>query len=69
MIFKILVDAIDSSEHFASDNLEMVVDTQWDDIYTNEPTGLSKVDDDFDDDFKFSTQGNIQDHVRWQLNF
>lgn len=62
-------DAIDSSEHFASDNLEMVVDTQWDEIYTNEPTGLSKVDDDFDDDFKFSTQGNIQDHVRWQLNF
>lgn len=63
-------DAVDSSEHFASDNLEMSIDTEWDEVYTNEPTGLSQVDaDELDDDYKFSTQGNIQDHVRWQLNF
>lgn len=63
-------DAVDSSEHFASDNLEMSIDTEWDEVYTHEPTGLSQVDaDELDDDYKFSTQGNIQDHVRWQLNF
>lgn len=63
-------DAVDSFDHFSSENLEMTIDTQWDEVYTHEPTGLSQVDtDDFDDDFKFSTQGNIQDHVRWQLNF
>lgn len=63
-------DAVDSFEHFSSDNLEMTIDTQWDEVYTNEPTGLSQMDmDDLDDDFKFTTQGNIQDHVRWQLNF
>ncbi|WP_019520564.1 RNA polymerase factor sigma-54 [Faucicola boevrei] len=63
-------DAVDSSEHFASDNLEMSIDTEWDQVYIHEPTGLSQVDaDELDDDYKFSTQGNIQDHVRWQLNF
>ena len=63
-------DGIDSSEHFASENLEMSIDTQWDEVYTHEPTGLSRIDtEEFDDDYKFSTQGNIQDHVRWQLNF
>ncbi|WP_394261357.1 RNA polymerase factor sigma-54 [Moraxella boevrei] len=63
-------DAVDSSEHFASGNLEMSIDTEWDEVYTHEPTGLSQVDaDELDDDYKFSTQGNIQDHVRWQLNF
>lgn len=63
-------DEMDSSEHFASDSFEMSIDTQWDEVYTHEPTGLSRVDsDELDDDYKFSTQGNIQDHVRWQLNF
>lgn len=63
-------DSIDSSEHFASGNLEMSIDTQWDEVYTHEPTGLSRIDSEMlDDDYKFSTHGNIQDHVRWQLNF
>lgn len=63
-------DGIDSSEHFASDTFEMNVDTHWDEVYTHEPTGLSRIDtEELDDDYKFSTQGNIQDHVRWQLNF
>lgn len=63
-------DGIDSSEHFTHDSFEMMIDTQWDDVYTHEPTGLSRLDtSEFDDDYKFSTQGNIQDHVRWQLNF
>lgn len=63
-------DSIDSSEHFANDSMEMSVDTQWDEVYTHEPTGLSRIDsEELDDDYKFSTQGNIQDHVRWQLNF
>lgn len=63
-------DEIDSFEHFNSNNLEMTMDTDWDEVYTHEPTGLSAVDtEELDDDFKFSTQGNIQDHIRWQLNF
>lgn len=63
-------DGIDSSEHFATDSFEMSVDTQWDEVYTHEPSGLSRIDtEELDDDYKFSTQGNIQDHVRWQLNF
>ena len=48
---------------------EMVIDTQWDEVYTHEPTGLSRVDNaELDDEYKLSTQGTIQDHVRWQLN-
>ena len=48
----------------------MVIDTQWDEIYTHEPTGLSRVDNtELDEEYKLSTQGTIQDHVRWQLNF
>lgn len=63
-------DAIDSATHFANRELEMAVDTQWDEVYTHEPTGLARIDtDELEDDYKFSTQGNIQDHVRWQLNF
>lgn len=49
---------------------EMVIDTQWDEIYTHEPTGLSRVDNtELDEEYKLSTQGTIQDHVRWQINF
>lgn len=63
-------DAVDSFEHFNSDRLEMTIDSDWDEVYTNEPTGLSAVDtEELSDDYKFSTQGNIQDHIRWQLNF
>lgn len=63
-------DAIDSADYFASDQFDITVDTQWDEVYTHEPTGLSRLDtDDLDDDYKFGTQGNIQDHIRWQLNF
>lgn len=63
-------EALDSSEHFADTNFEMSIDTQWDEVYTHEATGLARPDmDELQDDYKFSTQGNIQDHVRWQLNF
>lgn len=61
----------DSSSQFDNNTLgEMVIDTQWDEVYTHEPTGLSRVDsNEMEDDYKLSTQGTIQDHVRWQLNF
>lgn len=64
-------DGDDSIRQFESNQLgEMAVDTQWDEVYTHEPTGLSQVDtSEISDDYKFSTQGTIQDHVRWQLNF
>ncbi len=63
-------DGVDIAEYLSTNQLEMTVDTQWDEIYTHEPTGLSQPDvNELDDDFKFSTQGNIQDHIRWQLNF
>lgn len=64
-------DGDDSSSQFESNQLgEMAIDTQWDEVYTHEPTGLSRVDDtEVNDDYKYSTQGTIQDHVRWQLNF
>lgn len=38
------IDAIDSSEYFASEHLEMAIDTQWDDIYTPEVSGTSNPD-------------------------
>ncbi|ELA08410.1 sigma-54 (RpoN) [Moraxella macacae 0408225] len=63
-------DAIDSSEYFASNNLEMAIDSDWGEVYTHEsPTALHADIDELDDAYKFSTRGNIQDHVRWQLNF
>lgn len=64
-------DGDDSTSQFESNQLgEMAIDTQWDEVYTHEPTGLSQVDtSEMSDDYKFSTQGTIQDHVRWQLNF
>lgn len=64
-------DGDDSTSQFESNQLgDMVIDTQWDEVYTHEPTGLSQVDtSEISDDYKFSTQGTIQDHVRWQLNF
>lgn len=63
-------DGIDSAEHFAANHFDINIDTQWDDVYTHEPTSLARADtDEFDDEHRFSTQGNIQDHVRWQLNF
>lgn len=63
-------DEIDSFEHFNHNHFEMTMDTEWEEVYTHEPTGLSAVDTEaLDDEHKFSTQGNIQDHIRWQLNF
>ena len=63
-------DGIDSAEHFAANHFDINIDIQWDDVYTHEPTSLARADtDEFDDEHRFSTQGNIQDHVRWQLNF
>lgn len=63
-------DGIDSAEHFAANHFEMSVDTQWDDVYTHEAAGLSRQEsEDFGEDHRLSTQGNIQDHIRWQLNF
>lgn len=63
-------DEVDSFEHFSNNHFEMTMDADWGEIYTHEPTGLSLVDmEELDDEYKFSTQGNIQDHIRWQLNF
>ena len=64
------IDAIDSSEYFASEHLEMAIDTHWDDIYTPEVSGTSNPPtDDYTGEHGLATQGNIQDYVRWQLNF
>lgn len=64
-------DAVDSLEHFSQNQLgEIAIDTQWDDIYTDESSNFAQMDmSELDSDYKFSTQGNIQDYIRWQLNF
>ena len=63
------LDGIDSSEHLSSQQVDMPVDAQWDDIYSYESSAATGIDsEDSQDDYKLATQGNIQDYVRWQLN-
>lgn len=63
------LDGIDSSEHLSSQQIDMPVDAQWDDIYSYESAAATGIDsEDSQDDYKLATQGNIQDYVRWQLN-
>lgn len=63
------LDAIDASEHLTSQQIDMPVDAQWDDVYSYESsTTMGLETDDNHDDYKLATQGNIQDYVRWQLN-
>ena len=63
------LDSIDSSEHLSSQQIDMPVDAQWDDIYSYESSATTGIDsEDSQDDYKLATQGNIQDYVRWQLN-
>ena len=63
------LDGIDSSEHLSSQQIDMPVDAQWDDIYSYESSATTGIDsEDRQDDYKLATQGNIQDYVRWQLN-
>lgn len=63
------LDGIDSSEHLSSQQIDMPVDAQWDDIYSYESSATTGIDsEDSQDDYKLATQGNIQDYVRWQLN-
>ena len=63
------LDGIDSSEHLSSQQIDMPVDAQWDDIYSYESSAATGIDsEDSQDDYKLATQGNIQDYVRWQLN-
>ena len=63
------LDGIDSSEHLSSQQIDMPVDAQWDDIYSYESAAAMGIDsEDRQDDYKLATQGNIQDYVRWQLN-
>ena len=63
------LDSIDSSEHLSSQQIDMPVDAQWDDIYSYESSTATGIDsEDSQDDYKLATQGNIQDYVRWQLN-
>ena len=63
------LDGIDSSEHLSSQQIDMPVDAQWDDIYSYESSATTGIDsENSQDDYKLATQGNIQDYVRWQLN-
>lgn len=60
---KLQQNAIDDSP------LDSSVQTDWEDSYSYEATGLARPDYDDMDDYQGSTNACIQDHVRWQLNF
>lgn len=63
------LDGMDASEHLTRQQIDMPVDAQWDDIYSYESADTVDWDNEGgSDDYKFATQGNIQDYVRWQLN-
>ncbi len=60
----------DSAEHLAQDSIgELEVDSSWDDIYTHAPTALASPEVQDMDDYQGATTTNLQDHIRWQLNF
>jgi len=67
-------DLPDSAEKLQQNTIEdspldSAVQTDWDDSYSYEATGLARPDYDDMDDYQGSTTACIQDHVRWQLNF
>lgn len=67
-------DLPDSAEKLQQNTIEdspldSAVQTDWDDSYSYETTGLARPDYDDMDDYQGSTTACIQDHVRWQLNF
>lgn len=68
------LDLPDSAEKLQQNTIEdspldSAVQTDWDDSYSYEATGLARPDYDDMDDYQGSTTACIQDHVRWQLNF
>lgn len=63
-------DGVDTLDKLQQDGVDdAAVDTDWEDVYTHEPTGLARPDYEEMDDYQGNTSANIQDHVRWQLNF
>ncbi|WP_230657189.1 RNA polymerase factor sigma-54 [Psychrobacter sp. I-STPA10] len=60
----------DSVDKITQDSIgELEVDSDWDDVYTHGPTALASPDVQDMDDYHGATSVNLQDHVRWQLNF
>ena len=48
---------------------DLVVDSNWDDIYTNSPPPSQSFEaDDFDFESRNSVEETLQDHLLWQLN-
>ena len=61
---------IDSVDQITQDSIgELEVDSEWDDVYTHTSTALASPDVRDMDDYHGATSINLQDHVRWQLNF
>ncbi len=60
----------DSADRMTDNALgELEVDTDWDDVYTHAATSLASPNLEDMDDYQGATAANLQDHIRWQLNF